>query len=80
MYINTSNGINMNEYIFSCGLRFSWKQKDSIFGYSTSQVLNTEIGYRNIMGKNKFYFSLNIDVILFLIGMSWSGLNIPNNR
>jgi hypothetical protein len=79
MYINTSNGLNMNEYIFSGGLRFSWKPKDSIFGYSTSQVLNTEIGYRNIMGKNKFYFSLNMDVILLIISMSWGGLYMPNN-
>jgi hypothetical protein len=31
--------------------------------------VNSEIGYRNIMGKNKFYFSINVDIILALIGI-----------
>jgi len=69
MFINMSNGINMNEYIFSSGLRFSYKPKYSIFGYNTSQILNTEIGYRNITGNNKFYFSINIDLILALMNI-----------
>jgi hypothetical protein len=68
-YINASTGINMKEYIFSGGLRFSYKPKYSFSGYNTSQILNTEIGYRNIMGKNKFYFSINIDIILALMGI-----------
>jgi hypothetical protein len=69
MYINTLTGINMNEYIFSGGLRFSYKPKYTIFGYNSSQILNTEIGYRNIMGKNKFYFSINVDIILALMNL-----------
>ena len=70
LYVNTSTGINMSEYIFSGGLRFSYKPNYSFFGYTTSQILNTEIGYRNIMGKNKFYFSINVDIILALMGIS----------
>jgi len=69
MFINTSTGININEYIFSGGLRFSYKPKYSLFRYNTSQILNSEIGYRNILGKNKFYFSINVDIILALIGI-----------
>ena len=69
MFVNTSTGINMNEYIFSGGLRFSYKSKYSFFGYNTSQLLNSEIGYRNIMGKNKFHFSVNVDIILALMGI-----------
>jgi hypothetical protein len=37
MYINTATGINMNEYIFSGGLRFSYKLKgNKIFKYYNS--------------------------------------------
>jgi hypothetical protein len=70
MFVNTSTGINMSEYIFGAGLRFSYKPKYSFFGYSTSQILNTEIGYRNITGRNKFHFSINIDLILALMSIS----------
>jgi hypothetical protein len=70
MYINSSTGINMKEYILSGGLRFSLRSKDSYWGYSPSQILNTEIGYRNIMGKNNLYFSINVDAILALMVIS----------
>jgi hypothetical protein len=70
MYINASTGINMKEYIFNGGLRFSLRAKDSYLGYSFSQILNTEIGYRNIMGKNNLYFSINVDAILALMVIS----------
>jgi hypothetical protein len=71
MYITPSSGLNMNEYIFSGGLRFSLRVKDPYYGYNPSQIINAEIGYRNIMGNNKFYCSVNMDAILLLmvIGM-----------
>jgi hypothetical protein len=70
VYVNTATRININEYIFSGGLHFSYKLKDNkYFKYYNSQIINTEIGYRNIMGMNKFYFSINVDIILALIGI-----------
>jgi hypothetical protein len=74
MYVNTLNGLNMNEYIFSGGLRFSWKPQYTFWGYNTSQIFNTEIGYRNIMGKNKFYFSINMDILLLFMNIGWAGI------
>jgi hypothetical protein len=71
MFINASTGLNMNEYIFSGGLRFSFKLKDIRYPENyNSQISSSEIGYRNIMGKNKFYFSVNVDIILALMGIS----------
>jgi len=81
MYITPSSGLNMNEYIFSGGLRFSLRSKDSIYGYNPSQIVNAEVGYRNIMGKNKFYCSINMDVMLFLMVMGqiqYNYLKTPN--
>ena len=75
LYVDTSSGFNAHEYILSGGLRFSYRPKYSFFGYSTSQVLNAEIGYRNIMGKNKFYFSINIDVLLAFISAAPAIIN-----
>ena len=70
LYIHTSSGINMQEFIFSSGLRFAYKLKDiKQFKYYNSQIFNTEIGYRNTTGKNKFYFSLNADILLALTGI-----------
>jgi hypothetical protein len=70
VYVNTSTGININEYVFSGGLYFSYKLKgNNIFEYYNSQIINIEIGYRNITGRNKFYFSINVDIILALIGI-----------
>ncbi|MDR0473669.1 MAG: hypothetical protein LBH43_08395, partial [Treponema sp.] len=69
MYINTLNGLNMNEYVFSGGLRFSFKPKYAYFGYNASQILNIEIGYRNITGSNKFYFSMSTDIIMALMSI-----------
>jgi hypothetical protein len=80
MYINTLNKLDMNEFIFSGGVRFSLKPKFTFLGYNTSQILNTEIGYRNIMGKNKFYFSINTDLILLFMGIGYFGLYNPNNN
>jgi hypothetical protein len=80
LYINTSTGINMNEYTFSGGLRFSYKLKDNkYFRNYNSQIISSEIGYRNIMGANKFYFSINVDIILALIGIG-SGIEYNQKK
>ena len=79
LIINPSTGINFNEYIFSSGLRFSYSFyffKDTFNNYN-SNILNAEIGYRNIMGKNKFYFSVYADLIIALIGI---GSGVENNK
>lgn len=70
MYINTLTGINMNDYIFSGGLRFSYKLKERSYpGNYNSQLINIEIGYRNITGKSCLYSSLNFDLILALFAI-----------
>jgi hypothetical protein len=71
LIVNTLTGINLNEYIFSGGLRFSYSFNlyKNIFNKYNSNILNVEIGYRNIMGRNKFYFSVYADLILALIGI-----------
>ena len=70
LYVNVFNRIDINEYVFSGGLRFSYKLKHIInLNKYNSQILSAEIGYRNIFGKNKFYFSVNVDAILGLIGI-----------
>ena len=66
LFINVSNGINWNDFIFTGALRFSFKLFDNRFYYGFN-VISTEIGYRNVMGKNNFYFSVNTDMILFLL-------------
>ena len=70
LYVNTVSGININEYIFSGGLRFSCKLRyiDDLNTYN-AQIVSAEIGYRNISGSNKLYFSVNVDIILALIGI-----------
>jgi len=62
--------ININEYIYTGGFRFSFKLKDKRFSENyNSALLNSDIGYRRIMGENKFYFAITIDLILALIGI-----------
>lgn len=68
MFVNSVTGISMNDYIFSGGLRFSY-QINKHFKYYNSQIISSEIGYRNITGKNKLYFSVYADVILVLISI-----------
>jgi hypothetical protein len=70
LYLNTLNGINFNEYVFSCGLRFSYKLNHMInLKNYNNQIVTTEIGYRNMLGSHKFYFSVNVDIILGMIGI-----------
>ncbi|GHU87419.1 hypothetical protein FACS189476_02840 [Spirochaetia bacterium] len=84
MYINTLTGFNINEFVFSSGLRFSYKLNGHLFSNkyrNNYQIVSTEIGYRNQMGENKFYFSVNIDIILALysIGIGMGNNQITNN-
>jgi hypothetical protein len=65
--VNTLAGINIDEYVCSLGLQFSYRlNADNYFNHYNSQIIDCEIGYRNIMGNNKFYFSINVDIILTL--------------
>jgi len=80
LFINNSTGINMSEFIFSAGLCFSF-----LFSYKINadfrsyypQLINFELGYRNITGKSTIYFSLNVDVLMALIGIG--GLSYNTN-
>ncbi|GMO14366.1 MAG: hypothetical protein Ta2A_24820 [Treponemataceae bacterium] len=69
MYVNTLTGFNANELVLSSGLRFSYKLSGSsvLTEYKNNyQIVSSEIGYRNLLGENKFYFSVNIDILLAL--------------
>jgi len=71
LFINTLNGINMDECVFSGGLRFSLLYKEYIMSFNnySNQIFSAEIGYRNLFGTNKFYFSICCDVILGMMGI-----------
>jgi hypothetical protein len=66
-FINTNTGIDMDEYIFTGGLKFSYNYKILFDKYS--QIFSSDIGYRNITGKTKFYFSISVDLISAVIGI-----------
>ena len=71
-FINTLNGINMNEFVFSGGLQFSLKLEHIIkLNNYNNQMLSIETGYRNIFGNHKFYFSVNIDLILTMMAIGY---------
>jgi hypothetical protein len=67
LFETSLNGINMNEYVFVAGLRFSFKfsvfQLDSYYNRYNNQIFSTEIGYRNTHGNSKLYFSVSFDII-----------------
>jgi hypothetical protein len=70
MHIDVTNGINMNECVFSGGVRFSYKQKEfKAYFDNYNMAISCEIGYRNIMGQNKLYVSVNGDIIAALLGI-----------
>jgi len=69
IYLNATTGMDMKDYVFSGGLRFSLGSKDLFYGYGSPQMFNAELGYRNIMGENKFYCSINMDVLILLMVM-----------
>jgi hypothetical protein len=68
LFITINGGININEFIFSSGLRFSLNSMHIVY-QKNSQILSAEIGYRNIFGKNKLYFSVNFDLLLALMAI-----------
>jgi hypothetical protein len=71
LFVNSLSGVNMNECVFSGGLRFSFKTKHIIISNNyNDQIFCAEIGYRNLFGSNKFYFSINIDLILGIMGIT----------
>jgi hypothetical protein len=71
LYIDVSSGINTREYIFSAGLRFSYKVKQfKAYFNNYNMAISCETGYRNITGQNKFYFSINFDIIAVLMGIA----------
>jgi len=78
LFINTLNGINIDEFIFSGGLRFSLKLNHIIklFKYN-NQILNIETGYRNLFGDHKFYFSINVDLALTMMGIADTTTDTP---
>ena len=68
LFINTLNGINMNEFVFSGGLRLSVKLEHLIkLKNYNKQILSIETGYRNLFGSNKYYLSINIDLVLVMM-------------
>ena len=75
LYISALNGFNINEYIFSLGLYFSFRYK--IKSYSLQ--VGAEAGYRNITGKNNIYFLINADIVPALIGLGM-GIGIADQK
>jgi len=64
--INASTGLNMDEYVFSSGLRFSLRLNNGYILNAFSKYnlqMDVEVGYRNIMRDNKFYVSVTGDLI-----------------
>lgn len=59
LFIDSNSGMNAKEYIFSGGLKFSFKPTNII-------IISTEIGYRNIFRNNKLYFSVYTDLLLWI--------------
>jgi len=57
--------INKNDYIFSSGLMFILR-KHIADGKYPFQIIGAEVGYRNISGKNGFYFNVNLDISIFV--------------
>jgi hypothetical protein len=80
LFINTLNGISMNEFVFSGGLRFSVKLEHLIkLKNYNKQILSIETGYRNLFGSNKYYLSINIDLILVMIAVgSTTGYSVTD--
>jgi len=70
LFEDSLNGISPKEYIFGLGLRFSFKLQSLInLDKYNNQLFSTEIGYRNINTKSKFYFSMSVDLISGLLGI-----------
>jgi hypothetical protein len=62
---------NASGYVFSSGLEFLLKTYIEKWKYPF-HIIGTEIGYRNISGKNGFYFNVNLDISIlawFIVGI-----------
>jgi hypothetical protein len=60
----------MNENTFSGGVCFSYTLNGTkYFNHYNAQIVSSEIGYRNIMGENKFYFAIYADILAALLGI-----------
>jgi len=70
-YLNLNNWstFEYNNLIFSTGIRFLWYLNSENFGYRF-QIIESEIGYKNIYGVNYFYFAIKIDLTAYLYGLS----------
>jgi hypothetical protein len=64
MCVDTAAGFDPRDIVFTGGLLFSYRLKDAQFfqRYNT-HLFRSEFGYRNVMGKNKVYVSIYIDII-----------------
>jgi hypothetical protein len=62
-YLKLENwsGLNTNGYIFSSGLRFLLRTYIEDWKYPF-HIIGSEIGYRNISGRQSFYFNVNLDI------------------
>ena len=79
LFEDALNGITPYEYILGLGLRFSFKLKKMVnLDKYNNQIFSTEIGYRNINTKSKFYFSVSVDLISGLIGIGQAAMQ--NNK
>ena len=75
-YVYALTGIDMSEAVFGCGLRFSYRLSDTtFFNNYNQQIISSEIGYRNFMGVNKFYFAISADLLL---GLHYAGTGLGN--
>ena len=69
-YLSIENwsGFNNKRYIFNTGLQLIWRThiKDGRFPL---RILGSEVGYRNISGRDSFYFTINLD--LSILALFW---------
>jgi hypothetical protein len=82
LFISSSSGLNKNDCIFTSGLRFSYKIDESIFSMNNNdyQLFGSEIGYRNIFGEHKFYFSINIDMLVLIYSICYYGFYMTHEN
>ena len=66
LFLNIPGEFDWNDYIFTGGLRFAFRLTGNAAFYNLN-IVSSEIGYRNIMGKSNFYFSINTDLVLALL-------------
>jgi hypothetical protein len=66
-YINVdeSDILDWNDFIYTAGFRtgLAWEIFENVYYH----VLGGEIGYRNINGKDNFYVSVKVDIMMYFI-------------